>query len=102
METAWGGFYGHHPFQSTFGGMNVVVSEHLPKEHVGDEIKPVWPHPFWFWLRRLLGREKPWPVFYRRGAKIEHDIAYQMGGKMFVTQAMFRELQRHVQLGTYR
>lgn len=73
-------------------GMDVFLSTFLPREHVGDEIKPIWPHPFVAWVERLLGRPRC-PVMFVRGAKIEHDLAFRLGNKLFVPPSMMYALK---------
>jgi hypothetical protein len=64
-----------------WGGMAVVVSHDLPREHIADEIVPVyWPRPIrWLWA---------WPRKFRPGSRVERDQAFMAAGKLFVPPAM--------------
>lgn len=73
-----------------FAGMAIVISEHLQKEYVGDQIIPR------HWVIRLLARWMPRPLRpsgFSRGAKIERDQIVQAAGKTFVSPATWEYLK---------
>ena len=77
-----------------WGGMAVVISPNVPKEHIADELIPVQ----YDWLHCLIykfftGRVSP-PKRFRRGAKIEREQAFQMAAKLFISPAGWEELKR--------
>jgi len=68
-----------------YGSMPVVISP-VPKLHVGDEIAPIYPHQFWFWLRRVFRRPPPGPCLFRAVAKIEEHQVLLIDGRLFMSQ----------------
>lgn len=71
----------------TYNGHVIVKSYDLPKEHIGDEIVPVyWPRPIrWFFKQ---------PRRYVQGGKVERDQIVMAAGKVFVSPATWDELMR--------
>jgi len=76
--------------------MAVTISDLLPRDHVGDEIKPVWPHEFIMWLWRLFGLPV-YPICYVRGKKIEEDRIFILPGQLhaFMSKRVYDQLKPH-------
>lgn len=82
----------------SIGGMPVVVTPHMPREHAGHEIVPrprvvrclriVQYVPF---VRRMPKRW--WPRWYRVGKRIEREQFFIAAGKLFCSPAGFQELK---------
>jgi hypothetical protein len=72
-------------------GMNVVLTNLLTPEHIGDEIKPIWPHPLVAWATRKLGHEVR-PVCYVRGQPIKRDFALVLGNTLFSSPNLLASL----------
>lgn len=80
-------------FAGDLFGMRVIVSENVPKLHVGDEIRPLMPHPLVQWAFRKL-RIPVYPVCFLPGAKIEEDQALMTPAGLVMSAAMFAGLRR--------
>lgn len=79
-----------------FNGVAVVLSPNVPKVHAADEIIPVMPSAPIRLLRRLFGNDPTTPYRYRQGARIEHDQAFMMQGKLFISPGMWEQLKAKV------
>lgn len=76
-----------------FGGMKVFENDFVPRTaHIGDEIKPLWPHPLWARFEYLFtGRVMP--VMYVRGKKIEEPCGFIIDGNLFIHTEWARHLR---------
>jgi hypothetical protein len=88
---------GHLPSTSaSFAGLNVVVTD-VAKEHVGDEIIPIYPRFDWIprlIARKLFGIELRMPVQgWRRGAPIKEERAYHYGRDLLVSPALWAAIK---------
>lgn len=70
-------------------GYELFSNPLIPRKHVGDEIKPIWPHELIQWIWRLFGW-KVWPICYVRGKRIEEEQVFILGNKMFCSPAVFK------------
>lgn len=81
-----------------YGGMAVVISPNVPREHVGDELIPV-PHFILYravyWL--MTGNSAP-PKRFRPGARIEREQYFRSAGKLFMTEQGWTELKASAKL----
>lgn len=75
-----------------WNGYAVVISPNVPREHIGDEIKPIMPHRFVSWLERMLGNAS-YPVCFVPGPKIEQDNIYQTHDKLMMRPEMWERLK---------
>lgn len=74
-----------------FNGFAVVIDPRLEPEYVGDEIKPLWPHPLYCWFMRLFHR----PVVPRfiPTRRIEHERILQSADKLFMSPRAWAQLK---------
>ena len=75
-------------------GMQVVISEHVPKNLVGHEIAPVYPH--WLkrlWLRAL--RREVLPVRFKPVSRIEEEQVVRMGNKLVMSAAAWQQVKAY-------
>lgn len=79
-----------------FNGKTVVISPNVPKFHAADEIAPALPSRLFCFLFWLFDGRPPRPLRYRSVRKIEHEQVFEVHGKLFMSAAAWRELQRTI------
>lgn len=79
-----------------FNGIPVVISANVPKFHAADELVPVMPSRLFCFLFWLFDGRPPRPLRFRPGRKIEVDQAIEMGGKLYMSPAMWHEVSRQI------
>lgn len=78
-----------------FNGYAVVVDPRILPEHIGDEIKPLMPHPMIQWFLRKL-RRPVLTVMFVRAKPIEQHNAFESQGKLFMSPVMWKTLQEKI------
>lgn len=82
------------------GAMAVVIDPRIEPLHVGDYIAPIWPHPFWFWVRRLFRMSPPQPMCFRSDGKIEEHQVFQAANKLFMSPAAWEAVKQRTREGS--
>jgi len=75
-----------------YSSLRIIENDHVPRmSHVGDEIKPIWPHPLAA-LFEYLFTGRVTPVMYVCGKKIEEPCAWMVDGTLFIHTEWARHL----------
>lgn len=83
------------PGAPIFGGLNLMVDAHWPRDHVGDEVYSFRGHPFWQWLLRMVGIG--YGLSMERGRRIMRDQDMIVAGRnVYCSPRQFEELKRAI------
>lgn len=82
------------PGAPIFGGLNITVDAHWPRDHVADEVYPYRGHAFWQWLFGKMGRST---LSMERGRPMMRDRDMIVAGRnVYCSPRQFHELQRAI------
>lgn len=93
----WQNMTMREPWDTIFGGLNIMVDHKWPRDYVADEVYTYLPHPFWCWLWRVVFRREFSPSMERGGPIFRDRDAIMAGCNLFCSPRQFEALQRNVE-----